>query len=470
MGSISTIPGQTKDDDLEMSSSPTMSVPPSFALRNPTSPIRFATTIKAFGLMGSPSSSSSPSSSRDTFHPNGMVDISPPTAGTVSTRRLRRPSMLSLAQTATFASEGSRNEEVTATAPGSGPPVVQDLSSSKYPFTHQPAPRWGPAAFLMQEAIRRPSSAPPPLIEGLTTSTPPTQSEGIEAEGSGSQSPMDLEGEPLRWMPNHLQSSSRRKGKARMEDARTRRTSPNHPNSFHAPPFTGRPLPAPLLATLISESSPLEHEMRSEARLQRLLLSHPHALPLTPRAPRSSRGRFPEMVGGDDDDEDDPSMRRRSSWARISWMNRASSSDSDSDEMTMPDADPPEPEPEPEPVNSAFAAGMDMDRPTSSSSSSMGMELSGKSTPGQSRSNSGSIVQAQAQPTPPMRDGPWGKGNMRLSFGSAGFGMVPSPGSGLGLPNAFGGLGMSGVGTPLGSPTIERVEVGVHGTWVIYRS
>ncbi len=429
----------SSNNDLDMSPS-SIPVPPAFAQRH-TSPIRFATTTNAFGLNTSPSSSTSPVRE---YHLNGPADIPPPTAGTVTTRRLRRPSMLSLAQNA------ESSEEVT---PLRGV-MVQDPSSSKAPY-HQPQPRWGPATFLVHEAIPRHSSAPPPLIKGLSTSTPPIPLSDPMDEGSGSHSPVEMDGidGPLRWMPNHLPSSSRRKGKARMSDALSSGGS-TLPTSLHAPPFTGRPLPAPLLATLISESSPLEHEMRSEARLQRLLTSHPQALPLTPRAPRSSRGRFPEMVGGDDDDDDDPGMCRPS-WARMSsWMNRASSSDSDSDEMVTEDP--------PEPVNSAFASGMDMDRhmpdidrPTSSSSSCIFGE-SGKSTPGQSRSNSGSAIPC---PTPPQQSAPWPKA-MRMSFGSAGAGMVPSPG-GLGLPSAFGGLGMGGISTPSGSPTIERLEVGL---------
>ena len=52
----------------------------------------------------------------------------------------------------------------------------------------------------------------------------------------------------------------------------------------------------------------------------------------------------------------------------------------------------------------------------------------------------------------------WPKSSARMSFGAAGAGMVPSPGTGLALPSAFGGLGM-GTGTPLASPTIERLDV-----------
>lgn len=448
-----------KDDaDLDLSISPSTVPPLPFFARHPTSPVRFATTTNAFGLAVSPiSSSSSPS----TIHINGS-DTSPPITITAANRRLRRPSMLSLAQTASFASESSlENEDTTATGPG--PPEmsmrVQDPSSSRTAFSqHQPSPMWGAAAFP-SEALRRTASAPPDtdnLSSNTRMRTPPNlRSQGMERHGSGSGSGMELEMEletevrdSLRWMPNHLHSSSRHKGKARMDEGGI--SHQPHPAALHAPPFTGRPLPTPLLATLLAESSPLEHEMQSEARLQRLLSSHPKALPFTPRPTRSSRGRFPEMVGGDDDDDDEDSRMRRPSWARTSWMKRASSSDSDPDDM---------PEDPPEPVNAAFASGMDMDRPTSSSSSCVWVE-SGKSTPGQSRSNSGSVV--PNLPTPPLQSVPWTGGrNMRMSFGSAGAGMVPSPGSGLTLPGAFGGLGMGGIGTPMGSPTIERLEVSI---------
>ena len=125
-------------------------------------------------------------------------------------------------------------------------------------------------------------------------------------------------------------------------------------------------------------------------------------------------------------------------------MNRASSSDSDSDDILFEDP--------PVPVNAAFASSMDIERPTSSSSSCLWGE-SGKSTPGKS---SGSM------PTPPQQNAPWTAAgtakSMRMSFGSAGAGLVPR--SGLGLPSAFGGLLMGGLGTPSGSPTIERLEVG----------
>jgi hypothetical protein len=430
------------------------------------------------------------------------IETSPPGIGVGQPKRLRRPSMLSLAQTASFESDSSKEEgEVTARPPNSA--GVQDPSSSKAltvnpfaPTPIQPMPRFGASSFLAPSIIRRTSSAPLLPLDGLTTTTPPIPQAELteEGDGSGSRSPMDLEIEdtdtgksPLRWVPHHLQrqpTSSRRKGKARLDNAGADFT-PTSPRSgihdgadMHRPPFTGKPLPAPLLATLISEATPLEHEMRSEARLQRLITSHPHALPFTPRAPRSSRGRFPETVDDDDDDDDFPG-RRRATWARRSWTGRASSSDSDSDEMPVEEAAP-------EPVNSAFAAGMDMDRPASSSGSSVWQnEESGKSTPGQRGVSTGSSglgagqgmglgqeqgqggaqVGGQGQSTPASNNAHWAErmkaGRMSLS---AGTGLVPSPGTGFGLPTAFGGLGM-GTGTPLGSPTVEKLEV----SWITQR-
>jgi hypothetical protein len=262
---------------------------------------------------------------------------------------------------------------------------------------------------------------------------------------------------PLRWVPNHLNqsASARRKGKAKMEDPALVLATGDQPAPPHNPPYTGRPLHASLLATLISESAPLEHEMRSEARLQRLLSSHPSVLPLTPRAPRANRGRFPETAGDDDDDESESFGR---SWSRRTWLGRRTSdSDSDSDDMPIVME-----ENEGE-VNMAFAAGMDMDRPDTNSSNG----IMGTGRPDSSGSNgpAGSLRPGSAQgQTPGQSQGQWGqRAAARMSFGAAGAGMVPSPGSGLGLPSAFGGLGMggssAGIGTPLASPTIERLEV-----------
>lgn len=222
------------------------------------------------------------------------------------------------------------------------------------------------------------------------------------------------------------------------------------PNPSTNPPtpaqFSGRPIPANLLATLISESAPLEHEMQSEARLQRLLSSHPKALPFTPRVSRSSRGRFPETAGDDDDDDD----FSRSTWPRASWVGASNSSDSDSDDAPMDDTFP-------EPVNAAFAAGMDMDRPTSSSSSGPWQSVQ------RSRSDSNSGSGSNHQPTPPPSNPNWPRTAARMSFSAAGAGLIPSPGPGGGLPNSFGGLVMggqgNGIGTPLGSPTVEKLDV-----------
>ena len=449
----------------------------------PISPARYATTTNAFGLATSPSSSASSSTRDYSLTAVGMtLDNSPPSAGTFATKKLRRPSMLSLAQTANVSSDTSfteGNSTFTRLCPATAAliPPLQDPSSSQNPLRlGQPrsvtspfashgdslqSPRWNSAPFLAHSLIKRTSSAPPLALDSLRAHTLPIVTNDTIDEGRAS--PMKLEGNqadvlesksPLRSVPSHLQTNqtSRRKGKARMDDLDL--STPSNPTTLHAPPFTGRPLPASLLATLISESSPLEHEMRSEARLQRLLSSHPQALPLTPSGSRANRGRFPETVGDDDDDDDLPGVRNH--WSRRSWMGRASSSDSDSDEAPMK-------EPTPEPVNFAFAAGMDMDRiecPKSSSSfSTGGYQLSGGQMVSRSNSSGGSASgQPTTNPTPPNQ--PWPKAAPRLSFGSAGAGMVPSPGVGTGLPNAFGSLGMSGTGTPVASPTIEKLEVG----------
>lgn len=531
-----------------------MSNPPQSDQNPHTSPIHFAASSNAFGLTVSPSSSSS--SSRDLRHSLSTgtlgsqsfqgTDTSPPSAGTFHTKRLRRPSMLSLTQNASFInnsagpsgtngtngihrSQVDRDDKASSSLSG----AEQDPSSSRNPFEAAPAvqtrtalplpppltgqaegmispteripnpfhsfgavqpkpqsraqSRWGDTTtatpFLSNSLIRRTSSAPPLALEALSTHTPPMGStaqmqnalmedtESMETDSNYGDS-VD-QNEPIlssptlhshHWLPPHLQPSSRRKGKAKADDLARDGADPN----VHQPPFTGRPLHASLLATLISESSPLEHEMRSEARLQRLLSSHPQVLPLTPRAPRSSRGRFPETAG-DDDDEDEPFPH---SWSRRSWMGRSrrtSSSDSDTDEG-MEELEPEQGEP----VNSAFAAGMDMDRPDSRGSSSTGFGFTTRENGSGSGSNSrsDSVGAGVGLPTPPssqifqqQQQAPaqsWGgRHGMRMSFSQAGqaaSGMVPSPGSGLGLPSAFGGLGM-GTGTPLGSPTIERLEV-----------
>lgn len=133
---------------------------------------------------------------------------------------------------------------------------------------------------------------------------------------------------------------------------------------------------------------------------------------------RMSRGRFPEMVG-DDEDEDDNPRGLGSRW-------RAGSSDSDSDDMMEEDWPTSTPVHGAGAVNSAFASIMDLDRPSSGGSSAF-QSNSGKSTPGGGRNGAGKRVGA------------------------------PSPGTGLLLPTAFGGLGMgTGSATPVGSPTAEK--------------
>ncbi|WVF65924.1 hypothetical protein IAT40_000662 [Kwoniella sp. CBS 6097] len=557
------------DGDVPQTGAPTMA----FGHRvQPNGGMRFATTTNAFGLASPSTSSSSPTSTATaTALPSvfgasnaiagatpvfgstaggvgggggGMkVDTSPPSAGTVTTRRLRRPSMLSLTQNASFSSteSGKADDEATPLreAPSSATfgemntSIVQDPSSSKAPqmlqarppqtsalftaATIQPSPRWpGRGGSFANSLIRRTSSAPSIPFEDLKTSTPPIPRSAQLEDDLETDNMMDMEGDgagdgqgqgqgaksPLKWAPSHLQSStaSRRKGKAKMDDIES--SPPQTAASIHTAALTGRPLPSALLQTIASEQVPLDHEMQSEARLQRFLLSHPQKLPLTPRAPKGSRGRFPDQVGGDDDDDDEFPIhlgagRRTSSWTSRNWMDRARMDDSDSDSDDMLDDVGPGGV---EPVNSAFAAGMDMDRPGSSSSSGMWMSAnrsdSGKSTPGRADNQDGSTSsnsnsnpsqqhqhqqQAQQQsqpitnpfPTPPNgtstawpgtagSNGP-GSGSgiksTRMSFSSAGAGLVPSPGN-FGLPSAFGTLGMGGIGTPVGSPTVERLELG----------
>lgn len=450
------------------------------------------------------------------------VEILPPNSGSPSgsgsaSRRMRRPSLLSLGQTAGPTNGAAlARDDIDTTGIGVdqhesvfGRPVPVRRTSDKIgePSTlstpHQPMPRWGPGGSFLEAARKRTTSSPALPFESLTTSTPPVDmperpaqygfpdevDEAMPATGSRTQS-------PLRWVPNHMRpTSSSRKGKGRADDiagggahGTSGSTSPESEanGSGGGQAFPGRPLPAPLLATLISETAPLEHEMRSEARLQRLLSSHSRASPFTPRAPRSSRGRFPETVGDDEDDDDnDLAVGRARAWtARHSRMGGRFSSDSDSDDDAAGAAALAG-----ETVNSAFAAGMDMDRPGSSSSSSAMMFLdhhaSGKSTPGHiahgtshadhSAGGPGQVVNpglltpghAGSQtgfPTPPSGQGSqaWDRNRFsRLSFGNAAQGIASSPGTGIALPSAFGGLGM-GTGTPLGSPTVERLEVCRH--------
>ncbi|WWC58138.1 uncharacterized protein I303_100673 [Kwoniella dejecticola CBS 10117] len=528
--------------------------------------VRFATNTNAFGLSSS-SSNLSPSSSissintvRDTsngpvFGVSGMrVDVSPPSAGSITTRKLRRPSMLSLQQNISFGSDNSGKADDEATPMGERPSsdnngmnMIQDPSSSKtitelsqqqqnqhrpngplsgIPFnsnTLHPTPRWaGHGGSFANAMIRRTSSAPSIPFEDLKTSTPPIPSSSRMLPNDDPMSfDMDENDGPTRsrssidWAHTTPLGSSSRKGKAKMQDDEEELQLNSPPSApQNALPFTGKPLPNALLQTLASEQRPMDHEMQSEAKLQRFLLSHPQKLPLTPRAPKGSRGRFPDQVGGDDDDDEEllfPAGRRSTSWTATrrsrNWMDRARF-DEDSD--TESDEDDEENmssntisrtgnghgyghghghgQGREEPVNSAFAAGMDMDRPGSSSSSSAmgswGMfnnnqnnsnseEGSGKSTPpnplplhggntnGTAQSNNGNA--ANPFPTPPSSTSfapNFNSRSARLSFSSAGQGMVPSPG--YGLPSAFGGLGMggSGIGTPLGSPTVERAELG----------
>ncbi|KAL7418707.1 hypothetical protein Q5752_006390 [Cryptotrichosporon argae] len=456
--------------------------PPNVAGRGPTSPVRFAATTNAFGLSASPlssgpsaglppaftSASTFASTSRQPYAP--LISTSPTSAGTAPTRRLRRPSMLSLAQTPAEVRNVNRppsDERMDTGLLGVPASSERELDFERdngrrelppeppSPF-QAPEPRWG----TFPPQMRRVSSAPPLPLDSLTTSTPPMGGDQRLDDGGDAGADADADmGEPSRsprpppkWLPSHLQPS---------------RGAP------------GRMIPGALLATLISEEAPLEHEMRSEARLQRLLASHPSALPFTPRQRRSTRGRFPEMFE-DDDDDDGP---RPGMWAATGGAPRRlgmqrwrapSSDDTDDDDDDWPSGTGAAGA-----VNSDFASAMDMDRPVSSSSSSTWGAFparsdadSGKSTPGQARSasGSGSVDAAGAttpahgtgvgggsnghgiHPTPPSNTAPWPR-SARMSLG-----MVPSPG--MQLPTAFGGLGMGGgIGTPLGSPTVEKLEL-----------
>lgn len=437
----------------------------------PTSPVRFATSTNAFGLAASPSSSSSSNGHGLSPAPQLMVETSP-LSGVKP--RLRRPSMLSLGPPTTFKAEPQGEEsddeqdmEGGGEGSGSGSRARQgQIGTSRMarggvnPFeVSQPMSRWQGSSPGFLNNKNRGDSGSAIGLEALSTTTPPIPTTELVGDNLSL-----LDRSPPRWLPGHL---GRRKGKARAEDSSDLPLTPD----AHRPPFSGPALPASLLATLKSETSPLDHEYKSEARLQRLISSHPRAVPFTPRTSRSSRGRFPDEAGDEDDDDDFPS--RRALWASRAWTRR-SSSDSDSDDMSMS---------MPiddynsnygaggsgsvsgrgggggggggEPVNAAFAAGMDMERMASASE----QEGSGKSTPGAgSGSGRGSLP-------PPGQGGattPAGANSgfdrarpPRMSFSG---GLIASPGAGFGLPSAFGGLGMGG-GTPIGSPTIERLEV-----------
>jgi hypothetical protein len=450
-------------------------------------PVKFAATTNAFHLAVSPTSSAS--SGRETQLSSMLLnnERSPPQAGSSTTRRLRRPSMLSLAHRPNGMDDAIMDESREDTDDelesamgrvrgGSRSPNVSPTNtrSQSNPFGSGGQSRWGSRDSSMfsasptgQPSSYRPNA--PPSMQALTTNSPPSMSVSgdMDQESGEGESMMELTDpedlrSPLRFLPSHLDTSaSRRKGKGKMVDTDPISPAPAQPTAPHAQTtipgglaaFNRKPLPATLLATLISETAPQEHEMQSEARMQRFMHSHASRLPFTPRASKSTRGRFPEMA--DNEDDNDLPARRPSYRDRTSWTNMRMDSDSDSDD----DADGSEP------VNAAFAAGMDLDRPMSSSSSALwpsnGSE-SGKMTPGSgalavagSRNGSGSGSGSGGVPTPPTQSGAWGSRPARMSFSNQ---MMSSPGSGLALPGAFGSLGMGG-GTPLGSPTLERLEV-----------
>ena len=422
-----------------------------------TSPARFASSSNAFGLSSASASSSSLGSS-------GRIDSSPVKAfdtcipSQALKPRVRRPSLLGVDADRTRPStvsqrlpphiDTSLGQDSTTLAPLTSlipDPKAQRILSGGNPFAN----RWSsntPTPFLSHPLVRRTSSAPTLDLQGLRTCTPDggerrfsykEDRPGTPLVGGEEDEAMLDSCAPPGWPPARSSDSpdspNGLKGKGRLGTSEDLPPMPNNISPNH-PPFSGRPLPASLLATLISESAPLEHEMRSEARLQRLLSSHAAVLPLTPRAPRSARGRFPETAGDDDDDNETGAR----SWKSRGWLNsRAGSSDSDSDDMPVED-------PTPDYVNTAFAAVMDMDRPFSSGE-------------GSSTNGNGTDGGENGHPTPPSQ-GSWRNAgsSSQVSFGAAA-GMVTTPGSGVALPNAFGGLGMGP--TPHASPTVERLDV-----------
>ena len=434
-------------------------------------PVKFAATTNAFHLAVSPTSSTSsgPGTQLGSILLNN--ERSPPQASSTA-RRMRRPSMLSLSARPTYdlddgmteSREDTEDELETAMASvqgGSKSPNTSPTNTKSYnPFGS--ASRWGSRDSSMFSASPTGRPAGPPSMQSLTTNSPPSIPSDMDQENGDNENmltdPEDLRS-PLRFLPSHLDTSaSRRKGKGKLIENDT--PVPPRPAAALETAIPGglisrKPLPATLLATLISETAPQEHEMQSEARMQRFMHSHASRLPFTPRVSKSTRGRFPEMADNEDDDNDLPA-RRPSYRDRTSWTNMRMDSDSESDQD----------EDLGEPVNAAFAAGMDLDRPMSSTSSAIGFSgngsESGKMTPGSgplaitgSRNGSGSGSTSAGVPTPPPQNSAWGARPARMSFSNQ---IMSSPGTGLALPGAFGSLGMGG-GTPLGSPTLERLEV-----------
>lgn len=412
----------------------------------PGTPVRFAATTGAFNLTVSTAATPPP---RD-LQPGAVsptAAVTPPSNGTVATHKLRRPSLLSLVPS-TGASEPEPAHGVSAAPathlkPGAGSGAAGPaqpastgggggLAAPVPTFATSTGPRWGLTAF---SAPARVGSAPPIPIEGLTTSTSP-----IPARSENATSMEE------KWQ--------------------LRRSSGDGGQGLGRAPFPGRPIPGSLLATLISESSPLEHEMRSEARLQRFISSHPSAIPLTltprqRRLSRMARGRFPESV--DDDDDGPAPLALGARWR--------DDSDTDSDDMM----DDEWPAPASSAVNSAFASVMDIDRPGSNGSfprsgasgASEPRSDSGKSTPSTNTGNKG---------TPQRLEPGWkgarigqspGASTLITSFGNVGFaasaGSAASGASGVSGVSLGGASasasGASGRDTPLGSPTVEKSEL-----------
>jgi hypothetical protein len=151
-------------------------------------PLRFPSTLGAFNLAAS--SNPQPPASPQRSPEQQMLEASYPLhACNNGNGKLRRPSMLSMAQTrpTSFGSTCSTEDQQD----------IADPSSSKSPFLTQPQPRWA-THLSPSPSIRRVSSAPPP-IDSLTTSTPPPRTDnsggsspvGMEMDGSTSGSGID---------------------------------------------------------------------------------------------------------------------------------------------------------------------------------------------------------------------------------------------------------------------------------------
>ncbi|WVO16746.1 hypothetical protein L204_104430 [Cryptococcus depauperatus] len=377
----------------------------------------FATSTASFNLPAAPSTALLPN--------NGKGKVC-------------RPSMLSLTQDA-----GDSNYE------GKQPPMIElikDPSSSKAikqliqqedenSVPLQPMPRWSASAKPIQNGLLKRSISTSMIpLEGLKTSTPPAR---LNIASEDNEKRQDTE----------MADSSRLSLDHSLEGNRS-----SHQSTFNS----ARPLPFALVQTLILESDPHKHEIQSEARLQRLILSHPSKLPLTPRAPRGSRGRFPDQV--EDDDDELASFNVPLAGGARRWGGWTEREESDSD-----DDDDPTPEEGGE-VERAWAGIMDMDQPELSHplTSQSGLARATESEPNQGQIHINPSYplptpHAQAQSHPTTQNPAQQTPVSAIKSGRLGMGIVPSPG--YGLQTAFTTLGM-GSGTPIGSPNVERSELG----------